>query len=116
MQKDSNANNGPIINLEDLEYFSPFEGLKAKLFHTDTQTFAFWEIEKNAVLPNHQHVNAQVSIVTKGILALTIDGKTTELGPGMVADIPPNTDHSAVAITDVEVTDVFLPIRDDFPK
>jgi len=107
---------GPIIDLSSLEYFAPFEGLKAKLFHTATQTFSFWEIEKDAVLPEHKHINDQVSIVTKGILALTIDGITTHMKPGVVAHIPSNTLHSAVAITDVEVTDGFLPIREDFPQ
>ena len=106
----------PIIDLSELEYFNPFEGLKAKLFHTDEQTFSFWEIEKDAILPEHKHINDQVSIVTKGILALTIDGVTTNMKPGMVAHIPSNAIHSAVALTDVEVTDVFLPIREDFPK
>lgn len=106
----------PIIDLSSLEYFNPFDGLKAKLIHTDTQTFSFWKIKKGAVLPRHRHINEQVSIVTKGRLAFTIDDITTNMEPGMVAVIPPNTDHSAVALTDVEVTDVFYPIRDDFPK
>ncbi len=106
----------PIIDLSSLEYFKPFEGLQAKLVHTETQTISFWEIKKGAILPKHQHINEQVSIVTKGTLTFTIDGVTTNMKPGMVALIPPNTDHSAIALTDVEVTDVFFPIREDFPK
>ncbi len=116
MAHNTNTPQSPIVDLSSLEYFAPFKGMKAKLFHTDTQTISFWEIEKDAVLPEHQHINEQVSIVTKGTLALTIDGVTTHMKPGMVALIPPNTDHSAVALTDVEVTDVFYPIRADFPK
>lgn len=116
MNQKSKDPKSPIIDLSSLEYFKPFEGLQAKLFHTETQTFSFWEIKKDAILPEHQHINEQVSIVTKGTLALTINGETTHMKPGMVAHIPPNTVHSAIALTDVEVTDVFLPIRDDFPK
>ena len=116
MSSNSGTTNDHIIDLTKLEYFQPFEGLKAKLFHSETQTISFWGIDKDAVLPEHKHINEQVSFVTKGVLALTIDGVTTEMKPGMVAHIPPNVLHSAVAITDVEVTDVFYPIRDDFPK
>ena len=113
----SNKNNkGEFIDLSSLEYFNHFEGLKARLFHTNTQTFAFWEIQKGAILPRHQHTNEQVTIVTKGILKLTIGNETKRMTEGMVAVIPSNTEHEAIAITDVEVTDVFYPIRDDFPK
>jgi hypothetical protein len=34
----------------------------------------------------------------------------------MVAMILSNTNHSAKAITNVELTDVFTPIREDFPQ
>jgi len=116
MNTKSTNSESPIINLDSLEYFSPFDGLKSKLIHTETQTFSFWEIEKDAVLPCHQHINEQVSIVTNGILELTIGNETFIMEKGMVALIPPNTDHHAIALTDVEVTDVFYPIREDFPK
>lgn len=116
MESKTAISNSPVIYLDSLEYFSPFEGLKSKLIHTETQTFSFWEIEKDAELPRHQHVNEQVSIVTKGTLELTIGDETFQMTSGMVAVIPPNTDHQAKAITDVEVTDVFYPIREDFPK
>lgn len=116
MENKDRSTTSPIVHLDSLEYFNPFEGLKAKLIHTTTQTFSFWEIEKDATLPRHQHINEQVSIVTKGILEFTIGEETTLMKPGMVAVIPPNVPHHAKAITDVEVTDVFYPIRADFPQ
>ncbi len=116
MEQKSNMDKSPIIELSSLEYFESFDGLKARLIHTNAQTFSFWEIKKDSALPEHRHINEQVSIVTKGILALTIDGKTTNMKPGMVALIPPNADHSGIALTDVEVTDVFYPVREDFPR
>lgn len=105
-----------IVDTSKVEYFKPLEGLKAKIVHTSDQTFAFWEISKNTVLPEHQHVHKQISIVTKGQLELIIDGKVTLMKKGMVAMIPSNTNHSAKAITNVELTDVFTPIREDFPN
>lgn len=116
MENNTGAVSSHIIHLDTLDYFNPFEGLKAKLVHTDTQTISFWEIEKDALLPRHQHINEQVSIVTKGKLEFTIGDTTTIMEPGMVVVIPPNVPHHAKALTDVEVTDIFYPIRADFPK
>lgn len=104
-----------ITELSTLEYFEPIEGLKAKLKHTENQTYAFWEIKKGTLLPEHNHSNEQVSFVTKGELELTIDREVTLLTKGMIAVIPPYANHSAKAITDVELTDVFTPVRTDFP-
>lgn len=104
-----------ITNLNDSPYFEPINGLRAKLVHTEEQTFAFWEIEKDTVLPEHQHPHKQISFVTRGKLELSIDKKTSVISKGMFAIIPPNTNHSARAITNVELTDVFTPIREDFP-
>lgn len=104
-----------FINLHELEDFEPMQGLKAKIMHTETQTFAFWEIEKGSILPEHSHMHEQVSIVTDGELELSIEGTTELMTSGMVANIPANAKHSAVARTKVAVLDVFTPIREDFP-
>jgi unsaturated pyranuronate lyase len=103
-----------FIELKDLDYFTPLKGLKAKLVHTNNQTYAFWEIDINTILPEHKHPHEQVSIVTKGELELTIDNVTQIMKQGMVAVIPSNTNHSARAITKVELTDIFYPVREDF--
>lgn len=104
-----------VVALSNYKYFEPINGLKAKIVNTNNSTYAFWEIEKGTILPEHQHFHEQVSIVTKGELELTIAGNTSILKKGMIALIPPNTNHSAKAIKDVELTDVFTPIREDFP-
>ena len=103
-----------IISLSELPYLAPARGVQAKCVHTNNQTFAFWEIDKNTSLPGHQHPHEQVTIVTKGELEITIDNVTQIMKPGMVAVIPSNTEHSARAITNVELTDVFYPVREDF--
>ena len=103
-----------LTSLDELEYFIPFKGLRAKVFHTDTQTYAFWEIDQDTILPEHKHIHEQVSIVTEGELEFTIDGKTQIIKKGMVAYIPSNTQHVARAISHVKITDVFTPVREDF--
>jgi len=105
-----------FIALDELEYFKPIEGLKAKVVHTETQTYAFWEIEKGTILPEHKHPHEQISFVSKGELELTIENETKLVSKGMFSYIPPNTIHSARAISDVELTDVFTPVREDFKR
>ncbi len=105
-----------FFELSDLEYFKPMEGLRARLVHTESQTFAFWEIDEGTELPMHQHPHEQVTIVTEGVLELTIGTEKKQLKKGSVAVIPSDTPHSARAISDVEVTDVFYPVREDFPQ
>ena len=105
-----------IIKLSDLTYLAPSKGVRAKCVHTNNQTFAFWEIDKNTALPGHQHPHEQVTIVTKGELEITIGKVTQIMKQGMVAVIHSNTEHAARAITDVELTDVFYPVREDFKK
>ena len=105
-----------ITELNNQTYFEPFEGLRGKLIHTDAQTIVFWEIKKEIDLPVHQHLHEQISFVTKGQLELTIENNTQVMTKGMVAIIPSNTKHSARALTDVELTDLFTPIREDFPE
>ena len=103
-----------FIDLQQVELKEFFPGLRARMVHTDKQTFAYWEIDAGAELPAHSHPHQQTSMVTKGEMELTIDGVSQVLRPGMVAVIPSNAVHSGKALTYVEVTDVFFPARDDY--
>ena len=103
-----------FIELKDIKQLEPLSGFKVKFVHSANMTFAYWEVKANAILPEHKHPHEQVSMVTKGQFELTINGKSKILQPGSVAVIPSNAPHSAVAITDCEITDVFYPIREDY--
>lgn len=105
-----------ILDSRKATYFEPIKGLKAKVVHTKNKTYAFWEIEKGTILPDHKHIHEQISMVTSGDLELVVDGQTTIMKKGMVAIIPSNTSHSAKAISNVELIDIFSPIREDFPQ
>lgn len=103
----------PFFDLGDVEQINPLPGLKARIVHTDNQSFAFWEIDAGADLPAHQHPHEQTAIVTKGEFELTINGESRILTPGMIAMIPSNAVHSGRAITYCEITDAFYPVRED---
>lgn len=90
------------------------KGIKGRYFHTDSNTVGFVDIEKGAILPAHSHVHEQITQITEGQLEMTIDGKTQVLEPGTILFIPSNVVHSAVALTDCRVTDIFSPVREDY--
>ncbi|MDU8885265.1 cupin domain-containing protein [Yeosuana sp. MJ-SS3] len=90
------------------------KGIKGRYFHTDSTTIGFVDIEKGAILPAHSHMHEQTTQVTEGKLEMTIDGITQILEPGTILLIPSNAVHSAVALTDCKVTDIFCPVREDY--
>ena len=77
-------------------------------------TFAHWDIEPGALLPEHSHVHEQVCNVIQGEFELTIDGESRVLKAGDVGIIPSNAVHSGRAVTQCHVIAVFHPIREDY--
>lgn len=104
----------PFIEFNNLKQVEIIPGYKARFIHTGNYTLSYWNIEAGAAIPEHQHIHQQVSMIIKGKFEITIDGQTRMLEKGMVALIPPNALHSARAITDCEVTDIFFPEREDY--
>ena len=89
-------------------------GFKCRMVHAENFTIAFWEIEKDSILPEHKHINEQTTQVIKGALELTINGKTQILEGGDIVVIPPNVIHKGKALTYCEITDTFCPTREDY--
>jgi len=100
-----------ISNLKSTELLKGFNG---KFVHTQNFTIAFWEIDKNSILPKHAHIHEQTTQILEGKLELTIDGNTKILEAGDLAIIPPNVSHSGKALTNCKVTDIFCPVREDY--
>lgn len=73
--------------------------------------FAF---EKGIRVPVHRHIHEQSSYVVKGRLQYTIEGKEIVLEAGQSLIVPPNTDHSAVALEETVDINSFTPIREDY--
>ena len=89
-------------------------GITGYYAHGDKQTFGFIEIKKGSALPEHHHVHEQITYIIEGQLNMVIGGEPCPLTAGMFHVIPSNTPHSAVAITDCKVIDVFSPVREDY--
>jgi quercetin dioxygenase-like cupin family protein len=82
--------------------------------HTENLTIARLLISKDAVVPEHSHVNEQVATVERGALRFIIGGQELVVGAGQSVAIPSNVPHSVVALEDTVVVDVFSPRRDDW--
>ena len=104
----------PKYDLKDLTSKKPFPGFELKFIHGKEMTSAHWQIDKEALLPEHSHPHEQFSFVLEGKLELIVDGVLNVMEPGNVAVIPGGIRHSGKALTDCKVLDVFSPIRSDF--
>ena len=104
----------PFVDLSTLSEKEVVSGFHGKFVHSENMTTSFWRIEAGAALPEHAHVNEQVSVVVAGKFEMTLDGETLQLEKGKVAVIPANVKHSGRALTDCEIMDVFYPVRDDY--
>jgi quercetin dioxygenase-like cupin family protein len=77
-------------------------------------TFALWEIDAGATLPEHAHHHEQVVHLYEGEFELTVEGQPVRATPGAVFAIPPNARHSGRALTACRIMDVFYPVREDY--
>ena len=71
-------------------------------------------MKKGCVVPEHSHMNEQVTYILEGALKFWIDGKEIVVGAGEVLTIPPNMPHRAEAVEDTVDLDVFSPPRADW--
>ena len=100
-----------LLNIPNIEVI---KGFTAKFIHTPSMTLGFWEVTEGAVLPAHNHIHEQVTMVEEGEFQLTVAGETKVYTKGMVAVILPNIEHSGIALTDCKLFDIFQPVREDY--
>ena len=63
------------MNLDSVKQKEFFPGLKGKLIHGDKITWAFWDVEKDAEVPEHFHHHEQIMHVVDGEFEFILDGK-----------------------------------------
>jgi quercetin dioxygenase-like cupin family protein len=103
-----------FLDLKDVEEREMAPGFRARMVHSENMTFAFWQIDAGAALPEHSHPHEQVFTLLEGEFELTVGDELRVNHPGAVAVIPPNVPHAGRAITDCRIIDVFHPTRDDY--
>src|SRR5262249_57472273 len=71
-------------------------------------------VKKGWVVPEHSHVNEQLTYIVEGALKFWIDGREIVVRAGEVLCIPSNMPHKAEAVEDTVDLDVFYPPRQDW--
>lgn len=89
-------------------------GYHGKLVHSDHMSIAFWDVEKDAQVPEHAHMNEQIMHVMEGDFEFTLDGDTKIYGPGDIVIIAPHKKHSGRALSACKLIDVFSPTREEY--
>lgn len=85
-----------------------------QVIHADNVTVARIYMKKGCEVAEHSHHNEQVSMIEKGALKFKM-GATEKLAkPGEVVRIEPNVLHSAEAMEDSVMVEVFSPRRQDW--
>ena len=102
------------IQLSHVDSKEIVAGFHGRFVHSQSMTFAYWSIVKDAALPEHAHHHEQVVNVLEGQFELTVDGQPQHLKAGDVLIIPGGVTHSGRAITDCRILDVFHPRREDY--
>jgi len=90
--------------------------LARQVIHGEKMTVAKIHMRQGAVVPMHQHVNEQLSIMEHGRMRFTVGGQEVTLEPGDMLMIPSNVPHTAEALEDCLATDINSPVREDWVR
>jgi len=90
------------------------ENLSRKLVVGKNEMLGYVLLKKGCVVPAHSHVSEQITFILKGALEFTTQGKQIVVKEGETLVIPPNVEHSAVALDDTIDLDCFSPLREDW--
>jgi quercetin dioxygenase-like cupin family protein len=88
--------------------------LSRRVIHTGQMTIARLWLGKGAVVPLHDHVNQQVTMLQSGALEFEMGGARVVIKAGDVLVIPPGMPHRVEALEDSTATDLFTPAREDW--
>ncbi len=81
---------------------------------TDEVMLCEFFLEREAQIPEHNHLNDQVGYIIYGQIELTIAGVTKILFAGDSYAVPGGVLHSLKAVIDSLVIDCFSPPREDY--
>ena len=102
------------MNLATIKSKEFMPGCHGKMIHGQKLSWAFWNIEKGSIIPEHQHHHEQIMHVVNGKFEFTLIGNTQVHTSGDIVHINSNSPHSGRALTSCEIMDVFSPVRNEY--
>lgn len=88
--------------------------LTRQVVHTPSMTVLRVTFKQGAVVPLHQHVHEQVTMLLSGRLRVELNGEESVLLAGELARVPSNLPHLVEALEDSVGIDIFTPARTDW--
>jgi quercetin dioxygenase-like cupin family protein len=88
--------------------------MSRQMIHGQTMTVARLELRKGAAVPEHSHHNEQITSLESGRMRFVLGGRELILESGESLHIPAHLPHSAEALEDCVVLDLFSPPREDW--
>ena len=89
-------------------------GILGKYVHGQQASFGWVTIEGGTDMSLHHHPHEQITCILEGELEMVIGGEKVVLTAGHIRVIPSDTPHSARALTDVKLIDIFSPVREEY--
>lgn len=106
---------GYFITSADVEQIEMLDGVHRRtMASTDEAMLCHFYLEMGSLVPTHHHMNDQVGFVISGKIEMTIGDVVRIIKTGDSYAIPGGIPHSAKAIEDAYVIDVFSPPREDY--
>jgi len=84
------------------------------LVHGEKTLMGRFTIAKGSAIPAHSHPHEQTGIMISGRLRFKVDGKIMDVESGDSWCLPGGVEHSAEALEDSVVVEVFSPVREDY--
>jgi unsaturated pyranuronate lyase len=100
-----------FIDTKKIAVTSRKPGGYGRQFDSPSMTFVHYEFDAGASVHRHAHDQEEVWHILEGELEVDIAGETRRAGPGMVAIVPPNTEHEVKALSAGKAIVVDYPLR-----
>ena len=84
------------------------------LVHGEKTLMGQFKIAKGSIIPNHSHPHEQTGFMVFGKLRFIVDGEVTDVETGDSWCLHGNIEHSAEALEDSMIIEVFSPVREDY--
>ncbi len=84
------------------------------LVHGEKTLMGQFKIAKGSAIPAHSHPHEQTGFMISGKLRFNVAGEITDVATGDSWCLPGGVEHSAEALEDTVVIEVFSPVREDY--
>jgi quercetin dioxygenase-like cupin family protein len=88
--------------------------IRRTLVSSDKLMICRFDLEKGVEIPGHSHPQDQAGYVVSGKIRVSVEGESSDLGPGDSYSASSGAVHSAIALERSVVVDTFSPPREDY--